>query len=71
MTGYETDAQKWEAFLARDIAADGRFFVTVITTGVFCRPGCPARPKRENVRFMLTREACLAAGFRACKRCRP
>lgn len=65
----DTDESRWAAFLARDAQADGRFFVAVKTSGIFCRPVCPARPKRENVRFLESREACLAAGFRPCKRC--
>ncbi|MDP3195222.1 Ada metal-binding domain-containing protein [Tabrizicola sp.] len=56
-------------------ARDGRFggqFVCVKTTGIFCRMTCPARtPLRQNVEFRGSVEACLAAGFRACKRCRP
>lgn len=68
---FTTDDARWAAFLARDSAADGRFLVAVKTTGIFCRPVCPARPKRENIRFLESGEACLAAGFRPCKRCRP
>lgn len=56
----------------RDVAFDGRFIVAVTTTGVFCRPTCPARtPRVENMRFYPNAEAAQAAGFRACKRCRP
>jgi AraC family transcriptional regulator, regulatory protein of adaptative response / methylated-DNA-[protein]-cysteine methyltransferase len=66
-----TDEARWLAFLARDPAADGQFLVAVNTTGIFCRPVCPARPKRVNICFIESREACLAAGFRPCKRCRP
>jgi methylphosphotriester-DNA--protein-cysteine methyltransferase len=66
-----SDASKWHAFVARDASADGLFYVAVETTGIFCRPICPARPKRENVRFIERREACLEAGFRPCKRCQP
>lgn len=63
---------RWEAFAARDERADGRFFACVLTTGIYCRPSCPARrAKPENVRFVATRGEALAAGFRACKRCRP
>ncbi|MCA3662749.1 MAG: hypothetical protein INF06_02665, partial [Methylobacterium sp.] len=57
--------------LARDAAAEGCFLVAVTSTGIFCRPVCPARPKRQNIRFLEGREACLEAGFRPCKRCRP
>ena len=69
---YATDAARWQAVCARDAAADGRFFFAVATTGVYCRPNCAARqPKRENVRFYDNIAAAEAAGFRACKRCRP
>jgi AraC family transcriptional regulator, regulatory protein of adaptative response / DNA-3-methyladenine glycosylase II len=62
----------YRALCARDPRQDGRFFVCVHTTGIFCRPICPARtPKRENVQFVETAEAALQLGFRACKRCRP
>lgn len=56
----------------RDASVDGTFFYAVTTTGVFCRPSCPARrPKRDNVRFYATAAAAEAAGYRPCKRCRP
>jgi AraC family transcriptional regulator of adaptative response/methylated-DNA-[protein]-cysteine methyltransferase len=58
--------------MARDAAFDGQFFVSVETTGIYCRPSCPARrPKRENVRFHATAADAEAAGFRPCKRCKP
>jgi len=67
-----TDTVRWQAVCARDAAADGKFYFAVVTTGVYCRPNCAARPpKRENVRFYDTIAAAEAAGFRACKRCRP
>lgn len=57
---------------SRDARFDGVFFIAVRTTGVYCRPSCPARtPKRENVRFFATAAAAHADGFRACRRCRP
>lgn len=60
------------AVLARDARFDGRFFGCVKTTGIYCRPVCPARtPKRENMFFVLTAAAAEEAGFRACLRCRP
>ena len=60
----------WKQLVARDPQA--RFFYGVATTGVFCRPACASRrPLRSNVRFFLTAAAAEAAGFRACKRCRP
>ncbi|MGE0719533.1 MAG: bifunctional transcriptional activator/DNA repair enzyme AdaA, partial [Alphaproteobacteria bacterium] len=62
----------WTAVADRDAGADGRFVYGVRTTGVFCRPGCPSRrPRRENVDFFTMPEAARAAGFRACRRCRP
>ncbi|MDJ0608859.1 MAG: AlkA N-terminal domain-containing protein [Kiloniellales bacterium] len=60
------------ARLARDRRFDGRFFVGVVTTGIFCRPVCPVRPpKAENVRFYPSAAAAAEAGFRPCLRCRP
>lgn len=62
----------WRAVRERDAAADGEFVFAVRTTGIFCRPSCPARrPKRENVEFLQSSEIALAAGYRACKRCNP
>jgi AraC family transcriptional regulator of adaptative response/methylated-DNA-[protein]-cysteine methyltransferase len=66
------DDRRWQAVVDRDPAAGGSFFYSVRTTGVYCRPGCPARlPKRSNVRFHATCQEAAAAGFRPCKRCRP
>jgi AraC family transcriptional regulator, regulatory protein of adaptative response / methylated-DNA-[protein]-cysteine methyltransferase len=66
------DEERWEAVKRRDRNADGTFFYSVLTTGVYCRPSCAARlPRRENVRFHATREAAERAGFRPCKRCKP
>lgn len=63
---------RWAAVLARDPAADGQFFYSVKTTGVYCRPSCAARRARpENVQFHLTAADAERAGFRPCKRCRP
>jgi AraC family transcriptional regulator of adaptative response / DNA-3-methyladenine glycosylase II len=62
----------WQAIEACDPRFDGWVFCGVKTTGIYCRPSCPARtPKRENVDFHPTAAAAQAAGFRACKRCRP
>ncbi|MGI8863362.1 MAG: Ada metal-binding domain-containing protein [Solirubrobacteraceae bacterium] len=62
----------WGAVEAGDPRFDGWFFVGVRTTGIYCRPSCPARtPKRENVRLFPTAAAAQAAGLRACMRCRP
>jgi AraC family transcriptional regulator, regulatory protein of adaptative response / DNA-3-methyladenine glycosylase II len=64
--------RSWQAIEAEDPRFDGWVFCGVKTTGIYCRPSCPARtPKRENVRFFATAAAAQAAGFRACKRCRP
>ena len=63
---------RWAAVQARDAAADGQFFYSVRSTGVYCRPSCGARPARpENVAFHTTAADAEAAGFRACKRCKP
>ena len=60
------------AFQAKDARFDGWFFGAVITTGIYCRPSCPAvPPKPENMRFFPSAAAAQQAGFRACKRCRP
>ncbi len=62
----------YRAIATRDRRFDGRLFVGVITTGVYCRPFCPApTPKRQNVRFFPTAAAAQEAGFRPCLRCRP
>lgn len=63
---------RWASVVARDPKADGKFYYSVATTGVYCRPSCAARLARpENVRFHETREDARKAGFRPCKRCRP
>ncbi|TCS64867.1 DNA-O6-methylguanine--protein-cysteine S-methyltransferase /transcriptional regulator Ada [Varunaivibrio sulfuroxidans] len=62
----------YEALVARDPSYDGRAYVGVTSTGVFCRLTCPARkPKPENCRFFDTVSACIEAGFRPCNRCHP
>jgi len=62
----------YRALSSRDARFDGRFFIGVVTTGVYCRPVCPARtPKRQNVRFFPCAAAAGEAGFRPCLRCRP
>ncbi|MGH2943210.1 MAG: bifunctional transcriptional activator/DNA repair enzyme AdaA, partial [Solirubrobacteraceae bacterium] len=62
----------WQAIEAGDPRFDGWVFCGVTSTGIYCRPSCPARtPKRANVRFYATAAGAQAAGFRACKRCRP
>ena len=63
---------RWSAVVARDPAAEGTFFYSVKTTGIYCRPSCPSRPARpENVQFHLTAAHAERAGFRPCKRCQP
>src|SRR5512146_1049270 len=60
------------AFLTRDPRFDGRIFGAVKTTGIYCRPVCPARtPKAQNMTFYPTAAACQEAGYRPCLRCRP
>jgi len=67
-----TDDACYLALSSRDPRFDGWFFAAVLTTGIYCRPSCPAMtPKRSNVRFLPTAAAAQEAGFRACKRCRP
>jgi AraC family transcriptional regulator of adaptative response/methylated-DNA-[protein]-cysteine methyltransferase len=69
---YADDYARWEAVKARDAGADGHFWFSVSTTGVYCYPSCAARrARRENVGFYDTRERVERAGFRPCKRCRP
>ncbi|MFD3919546.1 bifunctional transcriptional activator/DNA repair enzyme AdaA [Streptomyces sp. NPDC058595] len=63
---------RYEAVASRDARFDGAFFFAVETTGIYCRPSCPAvTPKRSNVRFYPTAAAAQGNGFRACRRCRP
>ena len=66
------DDQRYEAAVSKDARFDGVFFTAVTSTGIYCRPSCPAiTPKRANMRFYPTAAAAQEAGFRACKRCRP
>jgi AraC family transcriptional regulator of adaptative response/methylated-DNA-[protein]-cysteine methyltransferase len=63
---------RWPAVASRDAKADGSFFYSVRTTGVYCKPSCAARPARpENVAFHATTQDAERAGFRPCKRCKP
>src|SRR5262249_18843140 len=65
-------AEMQRAYLARDAAYNGVFFLGVRTTGIFCRPTWPARkPAPRNVEYFATPKAALIAGYRPCKRCRP
>ncbi|MEM1379947.1 MAG: trifunctional transcriptional activator/DNA repair protein Ada/methylated-DNA--[protein]-cysteine S-methyltransferase [Pseudomonadota bacterium] len=71
-TSLPDDDALYAALVARSADYDGRAFVGVTTTGIFCRLSCPARkPKRENSRFFADAASCLEAGFHPCKRCRP
>ncbi|MGW9495791.1 bifunctional transcriptional activator/DNA repair enzyme AdaA [Streptomyces prasinus] len=72
LDGVTDDDSRYEAVRSRDGRFDGAFFFAVATTGIYCRPSCPAvTPKRHNVRFFPTAAAAQGAGFRACRRCRP
>jgi AraC family transcriptional regulator, regulatory protein of adaptative response / methylated-DNA-[protein]-cysteine methyltransferase len=63
---------RWAEVVGRDPEADGRFFYSVRTTGVYCRPSCSARtPRPENVAFHASADEARQAGFRPCLRCRP
>ncbi len=67
-----TGDPRWLAVVARDAGSDGKFFYSVKTSGVYCRPSCAARLARpENVRFHTTCDDAEKAGFRPCKRCKP
>ncbi|WP_308460823.1 AlkA N-terminal domain-containing protein [Streptomyces sp. Ru71] len=71
--GMHTDRERCvRAVQSKDARFDGWFFTAVLTTGIYCRPSCPAvPPKPENMTFHPSAAACQQAGFRACKRCRP
>lgn len=66
------ESQKYEILAARDEAYAGMFIAAIRTTGIYCRPGCPARtPKPQNCEYFSTASDAAAAGYRACKRCHP
>src|SRR5271168_5436043 len=68
----ENKNEYYQALIKKQVEYEGIFFVGVKTTGVFCRPVCPARkPKFENCEFYETAQEALLASFRPCKRCRP
>lgn len=70
--GHSMFTERYRAIDARDVRFDGQFFTAVSSTGIYCRPSCPARtPKPANVTFYPTSAAAQTAGFRACKRCLP
>lgn len=69
---YASEAARWRAFATRDAKAEGHFIIAVKTTGIYCRPNCPARPpKRENIEFFDNIASARTAGYRACLRCKP
>src|SRR3989454_4435872 len=72
MPAIMNNPELWNAVLARDASQDGSFVFAVRSTGIYCRPSCPARrPRREQVSFFQVPEAAEQAGFRACRRCHP
>src|SRR6266516_7613169 len=69
---HASEIRQWEAVMSRDPNQDGEFVFAVSSTGVYCRPSCPARrPRRENVKFFSRTDEAEQAGYRACLRCRP
>ena len=67
-----SEDEAYERFIKTDATLDGKLYMGVVTTGIYCRPVCPARsPLRKNVRFFESTESARAQGLRACKRCRP
>ena len=67
-----SESQKYHIFAARDESYSGAFIVGVRSTGIYCRPGCPARtPRAHNCEYFDTSDAARSAGYRACKRCHP
>lgn len=69
---FTNDDVRWHAVAVRDAAADGRFVYAVSSTGIFCRPSCPSRrPRQDRVKFFTDPAEAEAAGFRACRRCKP
>ena len=72
MTASVNNPDLWSAVLSRDASLDGSFVFAVQSTGIYCRPSCPARrPRRQQVRFFRLPEAAEQEGFRACRRCHP
>jgi AraC family transcriptional regulator of adaptative response/methylated-DNA-[protein]-cysteine methyltransferase len=72
VTAKTNNPELWNAVIARDASRDGSFVFAVRSTGIYCRPSCPARrPRREQVSFFQLPEAAEQAGFRACRRCHP
>src|SRR3954470_22735839 len=72
MADVMSNPEMWSAVLTRDRSRDGSFVFAVKSTGIYCRPSCPARrPRREQVSFFHVPEAAEQEGFRACRRCHP
>src|SRR6266436_957079 len=72
VTAVMNNPELWKAIVSRDASRDGSFVFAVRSTGIYCRPSCPARrPRRAQVRFFQVPEAAEQAGFRACRRCHP
>src|SRR5881296_3716831 len=72
MPNVMNNPELWNAVVSRDASRNGSFVFAVLSTGIYCRPSCPARrPRREQVRFFQVAEAAEQAGFRACRRCHP
>ncbi|MHB8690395.1 MAG: AlkA N-terminal domain-containing protein [Solirubrobacteraceae bacterium] len=71
MTDLLDHSRHYQLIARRDPLCDGAVFAGVMTTGVYCRPSCPGRPKPENVHFFASIESARAAGLRPCRRCRP
>src|SRR5580700_3715102 len=72
MTTATDDERRYQAAISKDARFDGVFFIAVSSTGIYCRPSCPAiTPKRAHMRYYRTAAAAQEAGYRACKRCRP
>src|ERR1041385_322725 len=72
MANVMTNPEMWNAVMARDRSRDGSFVFAVKSTGIYCRPSCPARrPRPDQVSFFQIPEAAEREGFRACKRCLP
>src|SRR2546426_844385 len=70
--GNATDTEKWKAVIERDESKDGLFVLAVRSTGIYCRPSCPARhPNLDQVLFFSQPDEAESSGFRACKRCHP
>jgi len=72
MTAVDVDSlATYDSATRNDQRFDGQFYSAVLTTGIFCRPGCPGKPRAENVRFFTTAAAAAESGFRPCLRCHP